>query len=53
MHRERTSDAQTLLLTTGKGKGALVELVLNLIPQSGSAQALLHQLVKLLLILRP
>ena len=35
--RDSTSDAEALLLTAGERQGALVKLVLNLVPKSGGA----------------
>ena len=45
-HRKRTSDAQTLLLTSRKTKRALLEAILHLFPQRRIAQRLLDDLVQ-------
>ena len=47
MHGERACDTQALLLTAGEGMGALVELVLHLIPQRTCAQSLLYKRIAL------
>ena len=50
VERQRACDAQTLLLTARKRIGALVELVLDLVPQRRAAQALLDHAVELVAI---
>ena len=49
LHRQRAGDAQALLLAAGKAQRTLLQPVLHLVPDGGAAQALLHQLVQLLL----
>ena len=43
LHRKHARDAQTLLLATGKILGALLKLVLDLIPQRGTAERFLDE----------
>ena len=47
MHRERTGDAQALLLTARERHRAAVELVFHLIPQRARSQRCLDQLIRL------
>ena len=47
MHGERAGDAQALLLAAGEGMGALIELVLHLVPQRTRAQGLFHKRIAL------
>src|SRR5699024_12357675 len=49
-HCDSTSDAQTLLLTTGKPTARLIQTVFDLIPQVSSAQRLFGYFLKLLFI---
>src|SRR5579862_2714857 len=43
IYRQGAGDAQTLLLAAGESIGRLMQLVLDLFPQRGAAQALFHR----------
>ena len=43
LHGKRAGDAQALLLASGQGVGAAVELVLDLVPERGLPERLLHE----------
>ena len=47
LHRERTRDAQPLLLPAGERERALLELVLHLVPQRGAGERVLDDVVEL------
>src|SRR5699024_26886 len=51
LDRDGAGDAQTLLLTTGEATTRLVQTVLDLFPEIGTAQGLLSDLLELLLVL--
>ena len=46
LHRDGARDAQALLLATGQAQTGLLELVLDLVPQGGAAQGILHQRIE-------
>ncbi len=50
LHGDCPGDAQTLLLAAGQRHAALVEFVLDLVPQSGARQGVLHDIADLLLV---
>ena len=45
-HRDRPRDTQALMLPTGQAQGVIMQAVLSLLPQRGSFQAALNDLVE-------
>ena len=46
-HRQRTGDAQPLLLTTGKTQGIFLQAILQFVPDGGIAQTALNDVIQL------
>ena len=49
LYSQRTRDAKSLLLTTGKAQSALVQAILDLVPDSGAFQRIFYNLIQLYL----